>query len=99
MPNSCKCILNKALHKGAIMQEERDKVVRKLNGWQWIPCSERLPDKAGRYLTTCSKWGAWEVDWNVWVTEPKPFWLWEQGVIAWMPMPEPYKEGTDDPEE
>ena len=62
---------------------------------KWIPCSERLPDKAGRYLTTCSKWGAWKVDWNIWVTEQNPLWLWEQGVIAWMPMPEPYKEEED----
>lgn len=56
---------------------------------RWIPCSERLPEKAGRYLVTCEKWGAWEVDWNIW-TDNK-IWLWEQGVSAWMPLPEPYK--------
>lgn len=60
---------------------------------EWIPCAERLPDSDGRYLVTCNKWGAWNVDWNIWKMEPKPSWLWEQGVTAWMPLPEPYKEG------
>lgn len=62
---------------------------------QWIPVTERLPDKDGRYLVTCSKIGAWEVDWNIWHCEPKPSWLWEQGVTAWMPLPEPYDVNAD----
>lgn len=60
---------------------------------EWIPCSERLPENDGRYLVTCSKIGAWVVDWNIWHNEPKPSWLWEQGVTAWMPLPEPYMKG------
>lgn len=59
---------------------------------QWIPCSERLPDKDGRYLTTCSNERVLRVDWNIWYNKPKPSWLWEQGVTAWMPLPEPYEE-------
>lgn len=55
----------------------------------WIPCAERLPEKTGRYLVTCEKWGAWEVDWNIW--NEGIGWLWEQGVSAWMPLPDPYK--------
>ena len=58
---------------------------------RWIPCSERLPEKDGRYLVTCTKWGAWAVDWNIWCNDPKPSWLWEQSVIAWMSLPEPYE--------
>lgn len=61
----------------------------KRDAQRWIPCSERLPEKAGRYLVTCEKWGAWEVDWNIW--NEGVGWLWEQGVSAWMPLPEPYK--------
>ena len=57
---------------------------------QWIPVSERLPEKDGRYLVTCTKWGAWEVDWNIFYKEPREGWLWEQDVSAWMPLPEPY---------
>lgn len=63
---------------------------------KWIPCSERLPEKAGEYLVT----GAW---WE----EPAKIWICECVVIAgisgwannarnpivaaWMPLPEPYK--------
>ena len=61
----------------------------------WIPCSERLPDKNGRYLCTNSRWGTYEVDLNIWYCKPEPSWLWEQGVTAWMPLPEPYKEGDE----
>ena len=63
---------------------------------KWIPVSERLPEVDGRYLTTCSKIGKWEVDWNIWYNEPKPSWLWEQGVTAWMPLPKPYVPDTND---
>lgn len=60
---------------------------------RWIPVSERLPEKNGRYLVSNTKWGANEVDWNIFYKEPKEGWLWEEGVIAWMPLPEPYKVG------
>ena len=45
--------------------------------------------KDGRYLVTNSHWGAYEVDWNIFFNNQG--WLWEKGVIAWMPLPEPYK--------
>lgn len=73
---------------------------------QWIPCSERLPDKEGRYLV-------WAVMSFVpdHIDEPNtyqgttiasyferltPFkWFGDhvEQVIAWMPLPEPYMEG------
>ena len=59
-------------------------------GGLWIACSERLPEKNGRYLVTNSAWGAMEVDWNAWVDGE---WLYPNTKpIAWMPLPEPYKE-------
>ena len=60
---------------------------------QWIPCSERLPEKSGWYLcsyesklvqSTVFYDGGWfnaNVDVN--------------NVIAWMPLPEPYKGVTE----
>ena len=51
----------------------------------WIPCSERLPDKNGYYLTTtcyrqvyCDFWNEDHFDRT-------------EAVIAWMPLPEPYE--------
>lgn len=72
-----------------------DKIIKMPSAQQWIPCNERLPETDGRYLVTCSKIGAWVVDWNIWHNEPKPSWLWEQGVTAWMPLPEPYEMGVE----
>lgn len=59
----------------------------------WISCSERLPDKPCRCLTTNEAWGAFEVDWNVWCEERgEQGWLYpDERPIAWMPLPEPYR--------
>ena len=55
----------------------------------WIPCSERLPDKNCRCLTTNDAWGAFEVDWNAWINGQ---WLYpNEKPVAWMPLPEPWK--------
>ena len=57
----------------------------------WIPCSERLPGKNCRCLTTNEAWGSFEVDWNVWIDGK---WLYpNEKPIAWMPLPEPYRGG------
>lgn len=67
----------------------------KENGW--IPVSERLPEASGTYQVTCmdgriyrstyakfqSKLKRWEL------TGARSYWK----VTAWMPLPEPYKEG------
>ena len=66
---------------------------------QWIPCSERLPEKDGEYLAQRS--GDLWVDMcvayfnhhggNYWV-DNDGFIL--KGICAWMPLPKPYeKEG------
>ena len=61
---------------------------------QWIPCSERLPEEKGRYLITTKRFGDFVVDWNIFMIGTKIIqegWLYSGDVIAWMPMPEPYK--------
>ena len=66
----------------------------------WIPCSERLPKLNGYYLTTI-KWGEdfYEVD----VYEYDSYYKeWNEGeyfggtVVAWQPLPKPYREGGQD---
>ena len=62
----------------------------------WVPCSERLPEKKGDYLVTCNdgKVRVW------WFVVADDFKCWLEGVgnlkpIAWMPLPEPYKEDEE----
>ena len=62
-----------------------------LSAQQWIPCSERLPDKDGIYLVTHRKFGKLEVTWNIFYGGEHASWLWNDEIIAWMPLPEPYK--------
>jgi len=65
----------------------------------WIPVSERLPDKGGYYLvgtryeTPRVMIGFYYAElkiWNYWMSQ-----LPIQSVIAWQPLPEPYKEETE----
>ena len=64
---------------------------------EWIPCSERLPEKDGFYLVTITdgeqiavcKMPFVEFEW-------KDNWF-DDEVIAWMPLPSAYqREGADD---
>lgn len=73
---------------------------------QWIPCSERLPKKERRTYWVCTdagtqhecrwtnnRFGMMELDewgWNIFDTPQYT------KVIAWMPLPEPYKGGNDE---
>lgn len=66
---------------------------------KWIPCSERLPESYERVLLTCLVEGkrytdlaTFSMDGKVWHTFLK-FWDADDiEPIAWMPLPEPYKE-------
>lgn len=65
----------------------------------WIPCSERLPDESGYYLTTIQDGEVCYVSKN-WFAHTGDYYLgkseWRElcdgeEVIAWMPLPEPYR--------
>ena len=68
---------------------------------QWIPCSERLPEKKDDYL--CSYRGCatvdiceYDPDRNEWGFFYDYGWKVVSNIIAWMPLPEPYKERRKD---
>ncbi len=56
---------------------------------KWISCDERLPEDYIRVLTTNSKIGAWEVDIN---SRNVAGWIYSSDPVAWMPLPDPWKE-------
>lgn len=65
----------------------------------WIPVTERLPEKDGEYLTTWID-AQKKLCVNVFLVE-NGVWYWNQKylfpnwrIIAWMPLPEPWKEVT-----
>lgn len=56
----------------------------------WIPCKEKLPSENGHYLVSCK---------DGFVSSDDYFsygWDDYDDVIAWMPLPKPYKEGGKD---
>lgn len=59
----------------------------------WIPCSERLPEEDGSYMTT-TEYGAVRV--NHFYPRNKTWGHKSNRTIAWMPLPEPYREEKKD---
>ena len=59
----------------------------------WIPCSERLPTKREHIndmVLVC--YGNGEIRFNAYINGE---WAWGGYPMAWMPLPEPYKEEQD----
>ena len=75
----------------------------------WIPCSERLPEKAEGLYWVCTNTGCqcqcrWTDD--VYGFGSNGEWTWKifdipqySHVVAWMPLPEPYQEGEKETEQ
>ena len=66
---------------------------------RWIPCSERLPEIDELVLVTDDSGGVKTVDVDrcgQYECSEKRFWYYTQNVVAWMPLPDPWKEGEAD---
>lgn len=76
-------LFNKLEEKGIAELETKN------NGW--IPCSERLPDKEGNYLTVID--GCMMPDITLFANGNFIDFLGEEdsSIIAWQPLPQPYK--------
>lgn len=74
-------------------------VIAGLSADDWIPCSERLPEETGYYLVQLSKKLPNEdyadrvvVLYNA---EEKEFMCYKKLIVAWQPLPEPYRGGKE----
>lgn len=71
-----------------------DRLIKRLTPYEpenkWIPCSERLPEERGFYLTTTKDKAVYCDHWN------EDNFDRTEMVIAWMPLPEPYRGGEQD---
>lgn len=95
MPKSCKCILDTMVHKGAMTEEERDKILRNLKGIEWHPYPKEKPTEEGGYLVTM-KYGDKEafVTTSVFIVAYNSF-CGGRFVTAWAELPKPYEEGAE----
>lgn len=68
---------------------------------RWIPCSERLPSE-GEYVLVTEKWHGYVRMWRLQYIDNEPTWevngynIDIDEAVAWMPLPEPYREEDDD---
>lgn len=71
---------------------------------KWIPCSERLPETSGMYLVDDCRFGT---HWIHTAEYVRGTGLWceqifmhaysgQAQIVAWMPLPEPYKERREE---
>lgn len=69
-----------------------DMAIEALEDSRWIPVTERLPGKENKkYVVTLDNG---EVENRWWLG---CFWIESVGrVVAWMPLPKPYKEGAEE---
>ena len=74
---------------GGKIYEEHKMILELLEQTTWIPVSERLPEEDGRYLVTNSKN---EVVVYVYNSHGNSEEYYKRCVVAWMPLPEPFKE-------
>ncbi len=87
-------------------EEEQKKVIERLESTNWIPVSERLPEEDGRYLATfkygikvcmvgygsCKRTVLGYPIGHGWYSLEEAQYYAEDSIIAWMPLPEPYKK-------
>lgn len=61
---------------------------------KWIPVTERLPEKGTFALVTFGEFRETAVD--LYIEAEKQWYYCGDDVIAWMPLPEPYREENDE---
>lgn len=87
--------------KRTISKKELEEMLLRAERMEWIPCSERLPKESDYYMACVydeevddydyrKTWFAHEDDYDMDESEWRELQPFEK-VVAWMPLPEPYK--------
>lgn len=96
------CDTDKTFPKNEVYYEGLDELPTVNPEPKWIPCSERLPEKAEERYWVCTNTGyqcqcRWTDD--VYGLGSNGEWAWKifdipqySHVVAWMPLPKPYRE-------
>ncbi len=95
-----------AIPKSAITQRKRnealDMAIKALEQTRWIPVSERLPEEYDRVLCATNAEEIFIANYlgkmndGVDCFDDDDGMMWEGDVVAWMPLPEPYKAESED---
>lgn len=56
---------------------------------EWIPCSKELPKKSGKYLVTVQNGNVYAGTYSAYDGK------FQCQAIAWMPLPDPYKDAIE----
>lgn len=80
--------------------QEIEKILKEITEYGWIPVEERLPEESGTYIITAKDGERKNVSFAKWQNRYKRFDMigarsyWR--VIAWRPLPEPYRPERKD---
>lgn len=101
----------KLMHYALIRDIKHQPTVDPVKRGRWIPCNERLPEIGDAYIVTGIQKDPHEKEWHYFVDVASnygdyidEYWDtfndWIEGqethIVAWMPLPEPYKIGGDE---
>jgi hypothetical protein len=83
-----------------LVREDLIAAVNFIESHQWVPMRERAPEKGGTYIVTAmegkiihvtsANWQKRSENWQL--TGKRTYWK----VVAWIPMPEPYRGEADE---
>lgn len=95
---SARTILKHLYKEGRMTDYQYERIDRCLKARQgvWIPVSERLPDEWQVVIVTDDRGQVFEYELNPINVDKYTTGKWEflgHEIIAWQPLPEPYKEG------
>lgn len=93
----------------ALFQNQNHTIIASPNVWHafreiqklpsvnnWIQCSERLPKDVGHYLVTIESRSSYSKKRFISIAiKDSRGWMSDENIIAWQPLPEPYKENEE----